>query len=57
MPAIQPARLKKQVTELVPKINQPSVFVRELHTLLNLYSDHTQRPGQAGVPLPLLELI
>jgi hypothetical protein len=55
MPAIKPARLKKQVTELVSKYNQPAVFVRELHALLNLYSDHTQRPGQAGEPLPLLD--
>jgi len=55
MPAIQPARLKKQVSELVSKYNQPVVFVRELHALLDLYTDHTQRPGQSGIPNPLLD--
>jgi len=54
MPAIQPARLKKQTTELADKIHQPAIFVRDLRALLDLYSDHTQRPGQAGVPSPLM---
>ena len=53
MPAIQPARLKKQANELAAKFNQPATFVLELHALLNLYSDHTQRSGQAGEPSPL----
>jgi hypothetical protein len=55
MPAIQPVRLKKQVSELVAKFNQPTLFIRELHALLDLYTDHTQRPGQAGEPSPLLD--
>jgi hypothetical protein len=55
MTAIQPARLKKQVAELVSKYNQPAVFIRELHALLDLYNDHTQRPGQSGIPSPLLD--
>jgi hypothetical protein len=48
MPAIQPARLKKQVSELVSLFHQPTAFVRQLHMLLDLYSDHTHRKGQAG---------
>ncbi len=55
MPAIQPARLKLQVAELVAKYDQPASFVRELHHLLDYYSDHTQRHGQAGQPSPLLD--
>jgi hypothetical protein len=55
MPAIQPARLKQQVAALVSKYDQPAVFVRELHHLLESYTDHTQRHGQAGLPSTLLE--
>ncbi len=55
MPAIQPARLKQQVADLVSKYDQPHVFVRELHALLDQYSDHTQRHGQAGLPDPLID--
>jgi hypothetical protein len=55
MPAIQPARLKLQVASLVAQYDQPSVFVRELHHLLDFYSDHTQRHGQAGLPSSLLD--
>lgn len=54
MPAIQPARLKKQVSDLAAKFNQPTLFVRDLHALLDLYTDHTHRPGQAGEPYPLI---
>jgi hypothetical protein len=54
MPAIQPARLKRQVADLISYYDQPAVFVRQLHSLLDLYSDHTQRPGQAGLPSPLM---
>jgi len=54
MPAIQPARLKQQVASLVSQYDHPAVFVRELHSLLDLYSDHTQRHGQAGIPSPLM---
>jgi hypothetical protein len=55
MPAIQPARLKQQVANLVAKYDQPAVFVRDLHHLLDFYSDHTQRPGQAGLPSSLMD--
>jgi hypothetical protein len=54
MPAIQPARLKKQVSDLAGKFRQPELFVRDLHTLLDLYTDHTHRSGQAGEPSPLI---
>lgn len=55
MPAIQPARLKRQVADLVALYSQPTAFVRQLHSMLDLYSDHTQRQGQAGIPSPLME--
>ena len=54
MPAIQPVRLKKQASELAVKFNQPAIFVRELHALLDQYTDHTHRSGQAGEPSPLM---
>jgi hypothetical protein len=54
MPAIQPARLKKQAAELANSFNQPAVFIRGLRTLLDLYTDHTHRSGQAGEPSPLM---
>ncbi len=54
MPAIQPARLKKQASDLAAKFNQPAIFVRELGALLDLYTDHTHRSGQAGEPSPLM---
>ncbi len=55
MPAIQPARLKRQVSELADKFDQPALFVRDLHSLLDLYTDHTHRPGQSGEPSPLID--
>jgi DNA alkylation repair enzyme len=54
MPAIQPARLKQQAVDLAEKFNQPATFVRELHRLLDQYSDHTHRSGQSGEPFPLI---
>jgi DNA alkylation repair enzyme len=55
MPAIQPARLKRQAAELADKFDQPAAFVRALHNLLSQYADHTHRPGQAGEPPALLD--
>ena len=54
MPAIQPARLKKQALDLAAKFDNPAAFVRELHSLLDRYTDHTHRSGQAGEPFPLV---
>lgn len=53
MPAILPARLKKQAVDLAQKFDQPTIFVRELHLLLDHYTDHTHRSGQSGEPFPL----
>ncbi|PWB55093.1 MAG: hypothetical protein C3F13_05065 [Anaerolineales bacterium] len=55
MPAIQPARLKHQVADLVSKYDQPDVFLRTIRALLDSYSDYTRRPSQAGIPSSLLE--
>jgi len=55
MPAINPARLKKQSADLAGRYSDPAAFVRDLHNLLSLYSDHTHRQGQAGKPSPLLD--
>jgi hypothetical protein len=53
MPAIQPARLKQQSLDLVAKFSQPVQFVRELHSLLNRYTDYTRRNGLSGEPFPI----
>jgi hypothetical protein len=53
VPAIQPARLKIQSTQLAAAAQQPAAFVRGLHNLLDFYADRTYRPGQVG-ELPTL---
>ena len=50
MPAIQPARLKRQSAALADKFTQPNVFVRQLRDLLSHYADRTHRAGQSGEP-------
>lgn len=54
MPAIQPARLKQQAALLAQSFDQPVVFVRSLHHLLEFYADRARRPGQTGKPTPLI---
>lgn len=54
MPAIQPARLKKEVAQLGETFERPAVFVRGLHNLLEFYADRAHRPGQAGETPALL---
>ena len=54
MPAIQLARLKIQVTELLSHFEDPELFSRELDTMLDFYADRTRRPGQSGKPKPLI---
>ncbi len=54
MPAINLARLRRQISDLGNLFTQPFEFRRELHKLLDLYADRTHRPGQAGEPPPLL---
>jgi hypothetical protein len=54
MPAIQPARLRQQAALLAQSFDQPVVFVRSLHHLLEFYADRARRPGQTGKPSPLI---
>jgi hypothetical protein len=54
MPAIQPARLKNQASDLASSFDQPEIFIRRLRSLLDLYTDHTYRSGQSGEPSPLM---
>ena len=54
MPAIQIARLQAQMAQLMDLYRQPALFVRSLHDLLDAYTDHTYRPGQAVKAQPLL---
>lgn len=48
MPAIQPARLKIQISELLEHIYVPHKFVAQLNNLLFFYADRTRRPGRGG---------
>jgi len=54
MPAIQPARLKQQAALLASHFDNPAVFVRSLHNLLDFYADRVRRPGHTGKPAPLI---
>jgi hypothetical protein len=54
MPAIQPAHLKQQAALLAESFDQPLVFVRGLHHLLDFYADRARRSGQTGKPSPLM---
>jgi hypothetical protein len=54
MPALQPARLKIQASELVQWATDPSNFCLAYHKFLDNYADRTYRPGQVGEPPPLL---
>jgi hypothetical protein len=53
VPAIQPARLKKQAALLGEYLDDPPALVRELHSLLDFYADRAIRPGQAATNRPL----
>lgn len=54
MPAIQLARLKKQLQELRADWSQPEKFMRRLIGLLEQYADYSIRTGQAAEPATLL---
>jgi hypothetical protein len=54
MPAIQPARLKIQATELTQHAGNPAEFCRAYHEFLENFADRTYRPGQVGEPPPLI---
>ena len=55
MPAIQLARLKIQITDLLQYFDRPNDFLRELHLLFGYYADRTRRHGQSGTPKPLIQ--
>lgn len=46
MPAVQLARLKSQINELTWKFTRPAEFQRELHDLLDFYSNQVFKPGK-----------
>jgi hypothetical protein len=54
MPAISPARLKNEIAQLGEHFGEPARFTAELDRLLDFYADRTRRPGQVGMPAPLL---
>lgn len=54
MPAIQPARLRRQAAVLAERFADPPAYTRGLHYLLDFYSDRARRPGKTGKPGPLL---
>lgn len=54
MPAIDIARLKTQAAVLVEKFDQPAVFIKELHGILDLYADRTLRRGLVATPLSVV---
>ncbi len=55
MPAINISRLRENSAQLAGLFEQPEVFISKLHKFLNSYADRTHRPGQTGIPAPLLE--
>lgn len=54
MPAIDISRLKMQATVLVEKFDQPVVFLKGLHEILDLYADRTLRAGAVASPVSVL---
>ncbi|MGC1378270.1 MAG: hypothetical protein WA821_18710 [Anaerolineales bacterium] len=54
MPAIDIARLKSQAAVLVEKFDQPAVFLKGLHEILDLYADRTLRVGVVAAPVSVL---
>lgn len=55
MPAIQLARLRQQSAALAETFDNAPAFVRALHDLLEFYASRSHRPGQTGVPPPLMD--
>lgn len=54
MPAISPARLKKDAEQLFEQLADSEAFDRSLEEVLDFYADRTVRPSQAGRPASLL---
>jgi hypothetical protein len=55
MPAIQPARLRKQAALLAQSFDQPEVFTRSLQHLFELYADNARRPSRGSEIPPLMD--
>jgi hypothetical protein len=55
LPAIQLARLNKQLAELRDAWPDQEDFLSALHALLEFYANPTHRVGQVGEPAPLLK--
>jgi hypothetical protein len=54
MSAVDIARLKTQAVVLVEKFDQPEIFLKELHQVLDLYADRTLRVGVVAAPVSVL---
>ncbi len=54
MPAIDIARLKIQAAALVENFDQPDVFLKNLHEILDLYADRTLRIGVVSAPITVI---
>ena len=54
MPAVDIARLKTQAAVLVEKFDQPAVFLKQLHEILEMYADRTLRLGVVANPVSVL---
>ena len=55
MPAIDLARLKKQVIRLADLFDQPEAFLHELHAVLDFYVNRTLRTRRPVAPASVLE--
>lgn len=56
MPAIQPARLKIQISQLADKFSTPYEFVGALKGLLEFYADRTRKPGMDSKKFALIQI-
>jgi hypothetical protein len=54
MPAVDIARLKTQAAVLVEKFDQPAVFLKDLHEILDLYAERSLRVGLVASPISIL---
>jgi hypothetical protein len=54
VPAIQPALLRQQAALLVEHFDDPPAYIRSLRYLLDFYADRARRPGQSGMPAPII---
>jgi len=54
VPAIQPALLRQQAALLVEHFTDPPAYIRSLRYLLDFYADRARRPGQSGMPDPMI---